>query len=126
MRLPMLYLDSALTSRRLYCSLFAHPRALLLFLISGLLLYLPRAHAETLVTDCDEGTLNSAIQEAADISTGDGVVVFTENCTIPLTAPVTISPDLFTITTNIVIDARGHNVTIEGDAGLRVFEIANA
>ena len=29
----MLYLDSALTSRRLYCSLFAHPRALLLFLI---------------------------------------------------------------------------------------------
>ena len=79
------------------------------------------ARAETPVADCDEDSLNQAISDAAF---DDGIVVFTEDCTITLTAPISIDPDVLGATTSdFVIDSRGHAVVIQGDVGVRVFEI---
>ena len=77
------------------------------------------AHAQTEVSNCDEDSLNQAI---ADAALDNGVVVFTEDCSITLTAPIVIDPDALG-SNFFVIDARGHAVSIEGDVDVRVFEI---
>jgi hypothetical protein len=61
------------------------------------------------VTDCSEDGFLIALGV-------DGQALFTEDCSITLTGPVPI-------TTNTVIDAQGHNVSISGDNQFLVFEI---
>jgi Immunoglobulin domain len=81
-------------------------RLLLLAVVLFTLFSLPSFAAEVL--DCSEEGLFDALS--------DNVALFTEDCSITLTGPIPIS-------TNTVIDAQGHNVSISGDNQFLVFEI---
>jgi hypothetical protein len=61
------------------------------------------------VTDCSEDGFLAALSF-------DNQALFTEDCSITLSAPVPI-------TTDTLIDAQGHNVSISGDNQLLIFEI---
>src|SRR4029077_357328 len=61
------------------------------------------------VTDCSEGGFLAALQT-------DNQALFIDDCSITISAPVSIIADT-------VIDAQGHNVSISGDNQFLVFEI---
>src|SRR5690349_8305990 len=61
------------------------------------------------VTDCSEDGFLAALSF-------DNQALFTEDCSITLTAPVPITADT-------LIDAQGHNVSISGDNQLLIFEV---
>jgi uncharacterized cupredoxin-like copper-binding protein len=61
------------------------------------------------VLDCSEGGFLDALFS--------GEALFTEDCNITITAPISITQP------NTVIDAQGHNVSISGDNQFLVFEI---
>jgi len=63
------------------------------------------------VADCSEGSFLDAI--------GTGVATFTEDCEITLTDTVQLFGD-------VTIDAQGHNVTINGDNLVLLFDVAVA
>src|SRR5215468_5375452 len=63
------------------------------------------------VTDCSEGGFLLALES--------GEALFIDDCSITITAPISI-------TTNTVIDAQGHNVSINGDNQFLVFEIQSS
>jgi hypothetical protein len=100
---------------------FRASRAAFLLFALAFLLSAP-AFAVTEVSDCSEDALNQAFQDAA---ADDGIIVFTEDCDITLTAPITIDPDALGAT-DFTLDSQGHNVSVHGDVGVRVFEVLNA
>src|SRR5215472_16256646 len=67
------------------------------------------ARADGPVAGCSEDDLLNALF-------GGGDVTFEEDCSITITAPITIDSDT-------TIDAQGHNVTISGGGQVLVFEI---
>ena len=70
------------------------------------------AQGQTVVEDCTEDALLSAL------SSGDSLIIFTQNCAITLAAPILIESDL-------TIDAQGHTVTISATNSSRIFEVTS-
>jgi Immunoglobulin domain len=66
------------------------------------------AHAQAVVSDCTEKALRDALSASTN-------VVFDEDCTIALAAPVDIQSNAYSI------HAEGHQVTITGGGGNRLF-----
>ncbi len=57
-------------------------------------------------TSCDEGSVRNAIAAAGDAG---GTVIFTGDCTISLTAPLTVTSGM-----SLTIDGGGYHVTLDG------------
>src|SRR5262245_12912738 len=81
-----------------------------LLLLIALLLLPCRASRADEVFDCSEGAFLAALDS--------GEALFIEDCSITITAPITISES-----NSVVIDAQGHNVSLSGDNQFLVFEI---
>ncbi len=90
-----------------------------LIALTSLVAFVPTVHAATLhVTTCagdtSPGSLGGTIAAA---SSGD-TIVFDGNCTVTLTAPLTI-PD----SKNLTIDAGGHTVALDGGGAVQILHL---
>jgi hypothetical protein len=79
------------------------------WLAAAFLLPHSAARADGVVLDCTESSFLDALS-------GGGLVTFTQDCAITVTAPVDIS-------LSTIIDAQGFNVTISGGGLVRIFHV---